>query len=170
MRLNARPKLVIDRKAFEQMGEGFAQDLADELARRTAQLAKLNVSPYSGPGPHPHRPESEHEDTAALQESISIRQEKWRWLPHASIVYTDLEYGLFLEVGWTNPYTRNHWRYPWLGPAMSQATQEWAGIARASGDRWFSKTGTTFARRIGIASPLSATWEPETPSDWQVAP
>ena len=160
MRVSARVEVNMQTRELAAMGAGFAQELADEMARQTAQLARRNVEPGSGPGPHPHRPGSEHIDTGDLRDSIQIRSEQRGFLK-TGVVFTDLEYGLYLEMGWTNPFSGNHWRYPWLMPAMEEARQDWANVARSTGRRWFSSTGRPYAGRHGIGSPLSATWLPE---------
>lgn len=160
MRISARVEVNMRTREVAAMGAGFAQELADELARQTAIRARRNVEPGEGPGPHPHRPGSEHIDTGDLRDSIQIRSESRGFLK-TGVVFTDLEYGLYLEMGWTNPYSGNHWRYPWLMPAMMEARENWADVARSTGRRWFSETGRPYVGRMGISSPLSATWLPE---------
>lgn len=142
-------------------GEGFAQEFANQMAEIAAELARQNVAPGSGPGPHPHRPTSEHIDSGALRDSIQVKAMAMGFLKTAH-VFTDLEYGLYLEMGWTNPYTGNHWRYPWLWPALSLAQRQWADVARSTGRRWFSAGGAPFIGRQPVNAPLSATWLPET--------
>jgi len=79
-----------------------------------------------------------------------------------SHVFTDLEYGLYLEVGWTNKRSGNHWRYPWLMPAMMQARYESDDIARSTARRWFSESGTPLTGRVNISNvAISGTAWPE---------
>lgn len=160
MRLTARVEVNMRTAEVVARGEGFAQDFANELGKLTAELAQRNVAPGSGPGPHPHRPTSEHIDTGALRNSIQTRSVAMGFLKTAH-VYTDSAYGLYLEMGWTNPWTGNHWRYPWLMPAMEEARQQWAEIARSTGRRWFSETGAPFRGRGAVNAPLSSTLLPE---------
>lgn len=160
MRLTARVEVNMRTAEVAARGAGFAQDFANQMAELAAEYARENVAPGRGPGPHPHRPDWPHEDTGNLSASIQIRAMAMGFLKTAH-VFTDLPYGLYLEMGWTNPYTGNHWRYPWLIPALTLAQREWAAIARSTGRRWFSETGAPYRGRQAVQAPLSATWLPE---------
>ena len=48
-----------------------------------------------------------------------------------SVVYTDLDYGTYLEVGWRARNGR-FYRYPWLKPAWKKAMAEYKTIATRS--------------------------------------
>lgn len=161
MRVTVRVEANIRTKEILAAGQGFAQDFARELGELTARYARENVAPGVGPGPHPHRPPPfrEHQDTGELQRSIQVAQENHGFLKTAR-VFTDLEYGLYLEAGWTSQAGR-HFRYPWLMPAAMQAQQEMAGIARSTARRWLSGEGRTYAGRQNVNAPLSGTAWPE---------
>ena len=161
MRLTARVEVNMRTAEVASRGEGFAQDFANQMAELAAGLARENVAPGRGPGPHPHRPTSEHIDKGTLSESVKVRALAMGFLKTAH-VFTDLESGLYLEMGWTNPHSGNHWRYPWLMPALELARMQWAEIARSTGRRWFSEAGTPYVGRKPAEAPLSATWQPET--------
>lgn len=160
MRVNARVQVNMHTAEMIAAGRGFAREFVEEVAREAMGYAMRNVDIGKGPGPHPHRPGSEHEDTGDLRNSIDIRRGT-HGAQETATVYTDLEHGLLLEMGWTNPDSGNHWRYPWLYPAMMEAMREWEGVARSTGRRWFSATGTASVGRTSISTPLSATLLPE---------
>lgn len=162
MRLNAEVKVNWKNREFEGLGARFAQEVANAVGQTAKEYARRNVSPGYGPGPHPHRIGSEHEDTGDLMRSIRTQIIKEGFLRGVRL-YTDLDYGLYLEMGWTNPWSGNHWRYPWLYPALWEAQHEWASLAKTYGYRYFSETGTSHprSRRVAITSPLSGTWLPE---------
>jgi len=91
------------------------------VLEETVKLAKENVAPGKGPGPHPHLGRM---DTGNLMRDIRIIKEPYWWTTHAYGQAGCTEaayYGVFLEWGWTNPWTGNFWRYPWLMPAYEQA-------------------------------------------------
>lgn len=162
MRLNARVEVNMNTKAVKAAGQGFAREFADTLGARAAELARLNVAPGSGPGPHPHRPVPpfrEHTDTGELMRSIQLKAVSMGFL-ETTHVFTDLEYGAYLEAGWHSA-SGNLWRYPWLLPAMMRAQEEAAGIAQSTSRRWFSGEGAMFKGRINFSAPLSGTAWPE---------
>lgn len=98
-------------KALKVM-KGMAADIQEQ--------AKHNVEPGVGPGPHPHR--TPHEDTGALMRSI--KKKVWEKRSEVGFaVYTDKDYGLFLEIGWHSA-AGNFWRYPWLLPALRDVAPE----------------------------------------------
>lgn len=160
MRVNARVEVNMHTAEMVTAGREFAREFVEEVARDAMGLAMRNVDIGSGPGPHPHRPGSGHIDTGQLRNSINVRRGTHGGMETAT-VYTDEEYGLFLEMGWTNPYSGNHWRYPWLYPAMQEAMEDWESVAQSTGRRWFSATGTASIGKKIISTPLSATWLPE---------
>lgn len=155
MRVNSRIPEV------RREGAGFAREFADILGEETVKKARRNVSPGKGPGPHPHRPQSMHEDTGDLRDSIKHEVANRGFMTEA-FVSTDIDYGTYLEVGWTT-VAGTHYRYPWLYPAALEASHEWQSIARSTAARHFQEDGSVGSRagRIGIASPISATWLPE---------
>jgi hypothetical protein len=130
------------------------------------ELAKRNVAPGSGvdgiggggPGPHPHR--TLHLDTGELMRSIQQDSSRRGFLSTSS-VFSDKPYGPHLEFGWTNPWSGNHWRYPWLQPAAMEAASEIDDYAHISARRWLSDEGRPLAGRVNIGSPVSSTWHPE---------
>lgn len=150
LRVNNRTKIV------QKEGNKFAREFARILGDETAKLAQANVAPGRGPGPHPHRPQSPHEDTGDLMESIKVREAQ-RGFMFEAFVTTDIDYGLYLEMGWTTK-AGTHYRYPWLYPAAVEATRQWEPIARSTSARSFTDdSGASGA----IDTPLSATWLPE---------
>jgi hypothetical protein len=162
MRLSARIEVNMNTAAVKAAGQGFAREFADTLGKRAAELARENVRPGSGPGPHPHRPVPpfrQHTDTGELLRSIQLKAVSMGFL-ETTQVYTDLDWGLYLEAGWHSASGR-FWRYPWLLPAMMQAQQEAAGIAQSTSRRWFSDTGAPYKGRVNFSAPLSGTAWPE---------
>ena len=138
-------------KLVKQEGRQFASDFVNILGEEAVKQAQANVAPGRGPGPHPHRPGSRHIDTGNLMRSISYEVVEAGQITRSD-VSTDVDYGLYLEMGWTTK-AGTHYRYPWLYPAVSQVSQAWASIGRSSTDRWFGSSPAT-----RITSPLSGTW------------
>lgn len=159
MRVNVRVEVNTTAKEFTQRADDFINDFLKNLAELTRDIAKENVAPGKGPGPHPHRPGSHHVDTGRLRESIQVAYQERGFLKTA-VVYTDLEYGLYLEAGWTTS-KGNHFRYPWLTPAAEMARQRTRDIARSTYRRWMSEAGSSYKGRKDITSLLAATWQPE---------
>ena len=161
MRLTARIEVNLNTKAVKAAGQGFGREFADTLGERTAELARANVAPGSGPGPHPHRPPPfrQHTDTGELMRSIKIKAVSMGFLETCH-VYTDSEYGLYLEAGW-HAASGRLWRYPWLSVAMMRAQEDAAGIAQSTGRRWFSNEGRPYQGRVNFTAPLSGTAWPE---------
>lgn len=165
MRMTARVEVNMRTREVKAAGAGFAAEFADQMGELAAQYARENVTPGSGPGPHPHRPPPfpEHEDTGDLRDSITVQHVRMGFLETAQ-VFTDLPYGVYLELGWHSPSGRL-WRYPWLMPAFMKAQDERAGIARSTARRWFSEEGRMFKGRAlsapFIGAPISATAWPE---------
>lgn len=150
VRLNSRVPEV------RQQGQNFASDFVQVMAEEVALQAMENVAPGKGPGPHPHRLGSNHIDTGDLMNSIRASYSR-RGFMHEAFVETDLDYGIYLEVGWTT-VAGTHYRYPWLGPAAQMKSREWEPIARTTSDRWFTQGGPPAIR---IRAPLSSTLFPE---------
>lgn len=117
-------------------GDAFAKALALAMAHEAAREARLNVAPGQGPGPHPHKPESHHIDTGDLMRSIDVEPQDRGFLKTA-LVFTEVEYGTYLEIGWTNPYSGRFWRYPWLWPAVQVAQANAPGQARSTARQFF---------------------------------
>ena len=103
------------------------------VLNETVRLARENVAPGRGPGPHPHKsPYSV--DTGVLMEDIRIIKLPywWRTRVFGQVGCTEQAYyGMFLEKGWTNPWTGNFWRYPWLTPAFA--------LAKRTTSRWYMR-------------------------------
>ena len=147
--------------------DSLAARISRNTAKRGMEYAKANVAPGRGPGPHPHRPQSHHEDTGDLAESVKL-SEGWGGdilfedaptnLSWVTSIYTDLDYGLYLEQGWT-ALSGLRYRYPWLFPAMVMAQRDFAHLARTTAMRWVQQYQRGYAR-IGNA-PVSATWQGE---------
>jgi len=162
MRLSVRLEVNLRTREVAAAGQGFAREFADQLGARTAELARANVAPGSGPGPHPHRPVPpfrEHTDTGELMRSIQVKAVSMGFL-ETTQVFTDLDWGLYLEAGWHSASGR-FWRYPWLSVAMMRAQEDAAGIARSTSRRWFSDEGRMFKGRVNFSAPLSGTAWPE---------
>lgn len=158
--LRGRIEVNLRTAEVKRMGEGFAREFAETLGAEIVRLAKDNVKPHSGPGPHPHRPQSPHIDTGKLAESVSGIFEDRGFLKTVR-VQTDVPYGLYLEAGWT-ARSGLRYRYPWLMPAMMQAQQQWEGVVRSTARRWFADTGSPYRGRVNFEAPLSGTAWPES--------
>ncbi len=152
MRVNCKVTVNSRAKEVMQRGEGFAADFARTFAEEAAVVARRNVEPNVGPGVHPHV--SEHIDTGNLRDSIRVREER-RGFIAAAVVYSDVPYGLYLEMGW---HTRSgrFMRLPWLYPAILEVKHQADQIARSSAQRWLSDTGAPYAGRVNIGSEVSA--------------
>lgn len=163
MRMTVKVEVNYNTKAVRAAGAGFAADFADQMGELTAKYARENVAPGVGPGPHPHRPGSDHEDTGELQRSIQVRHVRQGFL-ETSHVFSDLPYSVYLCLGWTSR-SGKHWRYPFMLSAAMRAQYESASIAQSTARRWFSEEGYTYKGRSVSASyinaPLSATAWPE---------
>lgn len=153
MRVTVRVDVNSRAREVAARGEAFAADFARQYAEAAAEIARRNVSPDRGPGPHPHV--SLHWDTGRLRDSIQVRTEH-RGFIEAAAIYSDVEYGLFLEYGY---HTRSgRWIiYPWLYPAVLEVKHEADKIARSSAQRWLSEAGRPYAGRVNITSPVMAT-------------
>lgn len=160
MRVTARFEVNMRTKEIAERGAGFCREFADEMGALTAELARRNVTPGMGPGPHPHKPGSEHEDSGDLAASVQTRALVMGFL-QTTLVYTDLEYGAHLEFGWTNPDSGQHHRYAWLMPSLEEARQQAAEIARSTGRRWLSDERGVYKGRVNVQAPLSSTAWPE---------
>ena len=93
-----------------------------DLASQVVAIAKGNVAPGKGPGPHPHR--EDHgwvwEDTGTLMESITWGFEDASAITNReaiiALIYADATkapYGQWLELGWHGP-SGQFYRYPFL--------------------------------------------------------
>ncbi len=111
-------------KAFRRAKETGIRNAMAAVAAKALEYARENVSPEKGPGPHPHR--TDHgwawEDTEELSKSLRLRFRQKGFIRIATI-FTPLDYGMYLEVGWRGPSGR-HYRYPWLRPAFIRAQSE----------------------------------------------
>lgn len=161
MRMTAAFRVSSRTSEVKAAGEGFAMEFSEIVASEGAKEAKRNVAPGvgvdgyggGGPGPHPHR--TPHIDFGDLMRDISWRVRRQGFLTVGE-VFTELDYGLYLEMGWTAP-SGMHYRYPWLYPAIVIVTNEWRTIARSTSDRWFNDGGGNWK----IGTPLSSTLLPE---------
>ena len=122
-------------KRFQGAGVQAAYDLAWEMGEKGRDYAKENVEPGFGPSAHDgtadafgHR--NPHDDTRLLQDNVEFRVERQGFIGIAQ-VFTDIEYGAWLEIGFhtfvTDTYGRgitHFWRYPWLKPAYDRLVRE----------------------------------------------
>lgn len=125
MKLSAKIKVDFRTALAKQMGESFTTECAAAFGDLVQAQAKHNVAPGIGPGPHPH---PERIDTGNLMDSIQADIRK-STNAVAVDVYTNVEYGVFLEAGWHTPSGRFA-RYPWLRPAIETAQREFMNIVR----------------------------------------
>lgn len=154
MRLSVRVETNVNTQRVKAMGDGFAREFAEVLGAETARLAKANVKPGSGPGKHPHS-DPHRIDSGALMDSIQAVFEDRGFLKSVR-VFTDLPYGLYLEVG-VHTKSGTFFRYPWLGPAALQAQHNWQSVAQSTARRWFSETGRAYKGRVNVNDPMLAT-------------
>lgn len=70
VRLVASVKVNSNIPALLNEGPWFGVEFVDAVGAETVKIARELVAPGKGPGPHPHRPDSEHEDTGALRDAI----------------------------------------------------------------------------------------------------
>lgn len=110
-------------KAFAGKVDEAALNSVTAMGRRALTLAKRNVAPGKGPGPHPHRQWKgvpDYVDTGTLMRSLQLRINERGFLKTATI-FTDIPYGAYLEVGWHSAMSGRFYRYPWLEPAFREA-------------------------------------------------
>ncbi len=158
MRTTVRVEVHSRAKEVVARGEGFAEDFALAFGEEVAKVARRNVSPGKGPGPHnPHR--TPHEDTGELAANIFVAPENRGFLKTARI-YTPLSYGAHLEYGWATR-AGTHYRYPWLSVAVDEVRHQADRIARSSARRWLSDDGTAYGGRANPSAPSTATFFPE---------
>ena len=136
MKLVSRMEINTRTTEVAARGDAFAQALALVMAHEGAREARVNVTPGRGPGPHPHKPGSNHIDTGELMRSIEVEPEDRGFLKTA-LIFTEVEHGTYLEIGWTNPYSGRFWRYPWLWPAVQVVQQNAPGQARSTAREFF---------------------------------
>ena len=136
MKLVSRIEVNSRSREVAARGDTYANALALVMANDGAREARANVAPGKGPGPHPHKPGSTHLDGGDLMRSIKVEPEERGFLKTANIT-TDLDYGVYLEVGWVNPWTGRFWRYPWLWPAVLLVQQRAEGMARSTARQYF---------------------------------
>lgn len=117
----------------KRRGKRFIEDYILEQAELVEKIARRNVSPGRGPGPHPHR--TPHEDTGRLEESIEVDVDV-RGSRVVAEVVTDVPYGTFLEVGW-HARSGKFYRYPWLAPALAEAGRRAQKVAQRHARVWF---------------------------------
>ena len=139
-------------KEVRAMGEGFAAMYVNDLGTMIMEQAKLNVEPGKGPGPHPHR--VEHTDTGALRDSVKMRFEHRGFL-ETVYVFSDLNYGVFLELGFHANWGGAFIQYPWLAPAYLQVLDSADNYLRATARLWFNETVQDKIQRSGITQLLS---------------
>lgn len=114
-------------------GKRYARAVVSELAKAVQKQAQENVAPGKGPGPHPHKVWPgfpPNIDTGDLMRSVKTALVEDTETRAEVGVYSDLEYGKDLEIGWTQPETGNFWRYPWLFPATEAARQQFGNVAK----------------------------------------
>ncbi len=135
-------------KALANRGVEAAYELAEEMAELAADYARANVEPGVGPASHSYNADSwghqwPHEDTGDLGDSVQIADQHQGFLGVAS-VYTDKEYGAWLNVGFHSP-AGNFFRYPWLDQAFARAAAELAPDLPA---RLFRKLSEPYSTRM----------------------
>lgn len=110
-------------KAFIKKGTIGMDVTMRRVVGRAEKLAKQNVA--KGKGPSPHTGDADrwghnwpHEDTGWLAEhTYGV---VWPQGFHMEgSVYTDQDYGVYLEVGWWQ--NGRFYRYPWMKPAFLEA-------------------------------------------------
>jgi len=106
--------------------------LAAEGERRAKELVSIQGPPRSSPGSPPHK------DTGNLHDSITSEVDAGQM---AARVGTDLDYGLFLEVGTSKMAAR-----PWLRRSLMELTSR-ADQVLAAGMGDEGATGTSVAGR-----------------------
>ena len=153
MRLSVRTEVNLRTREVQAGGAQFAQDLANAMAEKAAEYARHAVSPGVGPGPHPHR--TPHEDTGDLMRSITVKEMPMGFL-RTAIIYTDVFYARFLEIGAHMGGGPTLYRYPFLFPALERVRGDYEAIARSTGRRWLSEAGRIYAGRIGAEAPMVA--------------
>lgn len=166
MRLTGKVEVHLNSRAMRAAGQGFARDVARQLGELTLTYAKRNVTPGKGPGPHPHRPPPfrQHTDTGELVGSLQAKPVEQGFLTTYQ-VYTDIDYGVYLEVGW-HSLSGNFWRYPWLEPAVREASQHLAEIAKSTGRAYFTGGRSTRpAGRVNLTGASFATFFPGVPME-----
>lgn len=113
-------------KSFQGATEKQMQRAMLELAKKAQAYARENVAPGIGPSIHPHELHTWHtftwEDTGDLAESVGYRI-RFAGFRREVTIYTDLEYGMYLEIGFRGPSGR-FYRYPWMKPAYEKAQKE----------------------------------------------
>lgn len=153
MRLAATMRVDFNSRQAKAMGESFTAECAAAFGDRVMELAKRNVAPGKGPGPHPHK-QPGRVDTGNLQDSIQADIHK---TASAAVVtvFTPLDYGTYLEAGWHAPSGR-FYRYPWLWPAINQAQKEFLDIVRSHSGVAF--TGGYTGGRVAVKKGANA-WD-----------
>jgi len=146
--------------------DALAEDLVNISAKQIKEYAKANTNPGDSPGPHPHRPGSNHMDTGSLQNSIEVELDTPRGTVKHGYISTDLKYGYYLELGWVT-LRRNIVRYPWLSASgILFQTQDALTLVKSLSNHYMNDTGgatgisvkgtgTAFVKR---ANRLSGTW------------
>lgn len=128
IRLEASLHINSQMKEFRNRSYKAASNAIRTVSRNARDYAKQNVAKGKGPGPHPHR--WPYVDTGDLAKSIGMKV-VYNGVRMESVVYTELDYGTYLEVGWRAKNGR-FYRYPWLKPAWRRAMDEYKTIAARS--------------------------------------
>jgi len=157
MRIYGTVEVDYRSRAAKEHGLRFAEDYVLDQTAVVERLAKRNVTPGRGPGPHPHR--TEHEDTGQLMQSITSDVEV-KGSRVVGIVGTNVIYGMFLEVGW-HSRSGNFYRYPWLAPAMHEAKRYGPTIAQRHSHVWFEGDLTEGRQKVAAGwIPPGIRWDP----------
>lgn len=107
-------------KAFAHKSSQATEEAMRRVLKAVVRIAKQNVAKGKGPSPHDGSADNwghhwAHEDTGDLAESVQDAIWLQGFLTEGT-VFTDLDYGVYLEVGWRQ--NGHFYRYPWLKPAF----------------------------------------------------
>lgn len=125
LQLNSRARAFADKSA------AITEEVMRDIVEYAAEIARENVAPGKGPSPHDDPNRHRYQDTGILQEHVLTAIWLQGFLTEGS-VFTDLDYGVYLELGWhrrTGGGALRFYRYPWLKPAFLQAMKRLPDLA-----------------------------------------
>ena len=150
--LKAVVRVNLRTREAQERGRKWARTFAANAAKRVRYRAQRNVAPGRGPGPHPHRTGSKHEDAGELMRDVHTHTVHRGFMEEVK-VYTNTDYGVYLEVGW-HTKAGTFYRYPWLYPALAQNLTAMREIARITGAALFGS-----GRGSGVPEPSYGTYQ-----------